>query len=274
MTSALARTQRWMYAVMTDGKAVASGAGEIVHGSARLSAEQRLELYRRTYHRRLTGCLRATYPALRHALGDELFDDFALDYLAARPPRGASLASLGAAFPDHLESTRPDRDMPPERREPWSDFLVDLARLERAFHAVYDGPGVEGAGVPCAADLPAATEPWPAITVEPVPCLRLLRARHPVDDYLLAVRRGDSPSLPAPCERFVALSRRDWVVTLTALDPVEHALLERLVRGADVAAAVAAAQLEGVAAWRLLCAWADRGLFLALHVRSDGEGVR
>lgn len=271
-TSELDRTQRWMHAAMTDPHGVAEDARAVVNGSPGMPAEQRLELYRRTYHRRLTGCLRDSHPALCHALGEQLFEDFALDYLDAHPPRGPSLDTLGAMFADHLQATRPDRDMPPARRERWPDLLVDLARLERAFLEVYDGPGAEHARTLCSSDLPADGGARAAMRVRPVPCLRLLRVSHRVDEYLLAVRRGEDPQLPAQCEHFVALSRSDWRVTLTGLQAAEHALLTALMRGADLAAASTAATIDHGAAWSCLREWTQRGFFLAGD-RTDTEGA-
>ena len=264
--SDLAATQRAMHAALTG---VAGAAATLVNGSPALPAERRLELYRRSYDRRLVGCLRETYPALRHALGDELFDDFARDYLTAHPPHGSSLADLGDAFPGHLAATQPDGG-----HERWPDFLVDLARLERAFCEVYDGPGVEGLVLPRAGDLQRRVDVGLDATVELVPCLRLLRAGHPVDDYLVAVRRRERPPLPAPAERRIALSRRNWVVTLTRLDEAGHALLERLVAGDGLAAATAGAGLDGRAAWRRLGEWADRGLLVAIDSRTTRGTVR
>jgi hypothetical protein len=177
-------------------------AAALVAGSAAFPAEQRLDVYRRGYRSRLVGCLRETYPGLRHALGDEAFEAFALDYLQAHPPSGYTLNALGARWPEHLESTRPEG-------ERWPDFLVDLACLERTFHEVYDGEGVEG---------PAA----------------VLRTRYPVARYLAAVRRGDDPPLPAPQASYVAVSRRDWVVTLTEIDASEYEAVSRRLSASEV----------------------------------------
>ena len=285
MTGELARTQLSMQAAMTSPWAGAEAAGALVNSSPLLAAEHRLELYRRTYHRRLTGCLRETYPALLHALGDDLFDDFAGEYLAAHPPHGTSLASLGAAFPEYLEATRPDLDLPPEQREHWPDFLVDLARLERLFWEVYDGPGAEGISLPRAVtDLPGLRELDPATgspmvelgkdvpgsilpsaTLEPVASLHLLRASHPVEAYLTAVRRGEHPAVPSPCERFIAVSRRDFVVALTRLGTVEHALLAGLVGGGEIREMSATLGLHSADTWRLLSVWVERGWLVAIR---------
>jgi hypothetical protein len=275
--SDLVTTQRWIQGVITDhdgvpeGLAPAAGAahaldvGDVVHGSEELSAAERLGLYNLAYRRRLVGCLRESYPGLQHALGDELFTDFALDYLRASPPRGYTLTSLGAGWPAYLEASRPDRALPVDQRERWPDFLVDLARLERTFCEVYDGPGVEGETLPTAADVATwEHDPrWAAATVTTVVCLRLLDARFPVGEYLVAVRRGEQPALPAPAARRIAVSRREYGVTITDLATDEHALLVGLLDGATVHAAADVAGLAPSQAWRLLGRLAERGLVAA-----------
>lgn len=282
--SDLAATQRWIQDVITDPDGVDAGLARaavgtltveaVVRGSAQLGARERLALYSRTYRRRLAGCLRESYPGLRHALGDDLFDDFALEYLSAQPSRSYTLASLGAGWPGYLEATRPDRELPAHERERWPDFLVDLARLERTFCEVYDGPGAEGQALPAAADLPDAADPgarWRAATMTPVACLRLVRARFPVGDYLAAVRRGEDPPLPAPARSFIAVSRRDYVVTIAELDSRAHALLCALTGGASLADGARAAGVTLPEAWRLLRDWADRGLVAAIQVPRFGQ---
>jgi len=271
----LGETQRWLQGVITDpdgveaGVARASGgparlsAEAVVHGSARLGAAERLALYSRTYHRRLAGCLRDSYPGLCHALGNELFEDFALDYLRTQPSRSYTLASLGAGWPAHLEATRPDRELPAHERESWPDFLVDLACLERTFCEVFDGAGVEGETLVSADDVPVAGDLGFA-TVTPVRCLRLVPARFPVSDYLVAVRRGEHPPLPAPRRCWLAVSRRDYVVTITELDATAAALLSQLTAGAPMSAAAASARVAPAQAWGLVRAWAGRGLVAAI----------
>ena len=266
MTTRLAATQRRMQALITDPDGREPAApGELVRGTASLPAAERLALYRRAYQLRLLACLRESYPALRHALTAELFDAFALEYLAAQPPRSYTLSTLGAGWPEHLERTRPDSDVPVDEREWWPDFVVDLARLERLFCEVYDAAGAEQRAQPAAADLPAAPDgDWLAATVAAPDCLRLLRARVAVAPYMLAVRRGDDPPLPAPGESFVAVGRRDYVVTLTELDAAGFALLDALMRGASVGAAARAAALHPRTAWSRLHDWTERGFFSAI----------
>ncbi len=282
--SELATIQRWLQEVITDPDGVPAGvaraggragprpAESVVNGSGALSAAARLALYSRTYHRRLAGCLRDSYPGLRHALGDELFEDFALDYLRTRPARSYTLAALGAGWPAHLQATRPDREASPAQRESWPDFLVDLARLERTFCEVFDGHGVEGETIATGADVPVGDLAWSTTTVVPVRCLRVLVVRFPVGEYLVAVRRGEHPPLPEPSPGRLAVSRRDYVVTITTLGAGGHALLTALTGRTPLGAAALRAGVTLDDARRIVRSWADRGL--VAQIRHPGPGGR
>jgi hypothetical protein len=292
VTGGLAAAQRWFQDVVTDPDGVDAGLTHaadrlggrdldaVVNGTRALDARDRLALYSATYRRRLTGCLRESYPGLRHALGDELFHDFALDYLRARPSRSYTLASLGAGWSDHLEQTRPDHDLPQAAREAWPDFLVDLARLERTFCEVYDAPGIEDDVLPTSPAVDRLGEAGcAAARVTPVVCLRLLDVRYPVGRYLAAVRAGEAPPLPPPARTCLAVSRRDYVVTITELDLPGHRLLNELAAGRLLGDGAQTAGLGLPDAVALLRGWTDRGLIAALDVpgpagrptRSRGE---
>jgi hypothetical protein len=229
-TPTLGELQSWLQAaiVRPDLDVPAAEVERVLRSSARLTARERLDLYRRSYRVRLLEAMRTSYPGLRHLLGHDLFDEFALDYLDAHPSRSYTLLRLGEGFPGHLDATRPD---PEEAGGDWPELVVDLARLERAFAEVYDGPGVEGEWVPAAGDLPDEADPvWLRAVGEPVPCLRPMRFSFAVGPYLEAVRRGGAPRPPERAETFLALSRRDYVVTMTPLDACEYGALERLMR--------------------------------------------
>lgn len=267
-------TQAWMQSMMVAPEAEASDAelAQVVRSTPGLSARARIELYRSGYRIRLVECMRATYPALRHALGDELFDAFAADYVERNPSRSHTLLDLGAGFADHLAATRPDGHLPAREREAWPDFLIDLARLERVFLEVYEGPGVEGEPIACGEDLPLEPDAlWLGAHARAVPCLRLVRSRFSVAPYMLAVRRGERPELPAaePARSWLALSRRDYGVTLTALDSRGHQCLGALAAGADLRRAAAAADLSEPDAWSRLRDWADRGFFRTVNPAPD-----
>jgi len=285
----LERVQRWMQAVVTHPEGVHAGVASdeartsiglessaleslepsalesIVAPSASLTGAERLSIYSHAYRARLLQSLRETFPALLHALGEELFDLFALDYLKGSPPRSYTLDRLADGFAEHLAETRPDAE---GERESWIDFVIELATLEHAFAKVYDGPGLEGRASLDAEELRARGDAR-LLEARPAhaPSLRLFAFSHPVHNYMLDARGGGEPSRPGPSETFVALTRRDYTVVIYELDAPQYSFLNALDGRRTVAEALdAAAPFVGLDArlrvargW--LCEWADRSFF-------------
>jgi hypothetical protein len=251
----LRQIQRWMQAVImhplgvAEGVAAAEAQGHIDVGpadvervvtrSAALTALERLEIYGYAYYARLLECLRDEFPVLKHALGEELFDAFAVEYLERYPSRSYTLFHLGVNFPRFLAETRPDREEEGSAAVNWPDFLIDLATLERTFNEVFDGPGVE-----CEPPLDAnqfrglAPERLLEARLVGVPCLRLLSLRYPVHQYFTAVRRHEDPDPPEPAETFLAVTRRRYVVRHYELSPPAYQLLRALLAGASLGQAI------------------------------------
>ena len=281
----LNRTQRWMQAVIMHPDGILPGMlgpdarlqmdvtpdnlETVVTRSRSLSAGERLAIYGRAYHARLTECLRVEFAVLRHALGEELFDMFACAYLCNCPSRSFTLADLGKDFPAFLETTRPDQGAG-EGEEQWANFVVDLARLERAFSEVFDGPGVERQQLLTAervqmlsADLYAETR------LTPVGCLRLFSFRYPVHEYFHSVRREQQPKVPLPAETFLAMSRRDYVVTILELSARQHALLSGLLEGQSLGQSLENAgesspdQQQELITW--IENWSEKGFFIGME---------
>jgi hypothetical protein len=89
--------------------------------------DERLAIYQRAYRLRLVETLHGMFPRLLRALGEPLFNDFALEFIRSDPPRGWTLARLAETFPQFLDETKPD--------EPWAHRLADLARREGTFRS-------------------------------------------------------------------------------------------------------------------------------------------
>lgn len=284
----LERLQHWMQAVITHPGGVGSGVASpaarqsvavdaktletIVTPSATLTGAERLAIYCRSYHARLLQCLREMLPALYHALGEGLFNLFALDYLQHHPPHSYTLDNLADRFAQHLAETRPDSDAPPSERASWPDFIVELAAIEWAFLKVYDGHGVEGRALPSAEDIRALDlerilESRPA----PAPCLRLFAFRYPVHVYMLAVRRGERPPLPAPFETFVAATRSNFRVMLYELSAQQYAVLKAfdgqhaLKDALDQISSALGPQPHAATIRDWLCDWASKGFLARLY---------
>jgi hypothetical protein len=249
----LKTTEHWLQAVITNPAGLQVGLAsesarrhidisgddleQVLTRSNSLTAAGRLAIYSHAYFSRLQECLRAEFPALLHALDEKLFNFFTFEYLKHYPSRSYTLNQLGENFPRYLAETRPDGDAPPNERESWPDFIIELATLERAFSTVFDGPGVEGRQILDANQLSAIGELGKARFI-PVVCLRLLSFRYPVGQYFRAVRKGEEPPLPQPADTFLAMTRRSYDVVIHELTRDQYDLLSALVAGQSLNQAV------------------------------------
>jgi hypothetical protein len=276
-TVGLRPLQLWMQAVIThpDGPEVGAAStqameqiplsgsfDQLVESRSRLSAEQRLALYSRGYHLRLLECLRSMHPGLQHALGPELFDQFALDYLADYPSRSCTLHELNGGFASYLEASRPELQ---EGEEPWPEFLIDLARLERIFMEVFDGPGSEDLPL---ADVKLMAPPdrqFEELTFVSNPSLRLHRSRYPVGTYLRSVRHGLNPRLPPALQTYLALYRRSFRVLEVPLTQAEFQVLTLLDAGRTVAETSAEVGEKAQTVWQWGTVWWAREMFVDLR---------
>lgn len=253
----LERIQQWMQAVIQDPLGEGTGAHraapdstadsepkaieDIIARSRQLSAESRLEIYNRAYFARLVDCLESEFPAVRFAAGPEAFGGLVLGYLQAWPSRSDTLASLGAHFADYLLTTRPPRDEN-ESLPDFADLLIDLARLERTYSEVFDGPGPERIpGLEHVALAELSAEEFAASNIRFHDSVRLLTLQFPCHEFASAVRQERDPIAPAPSPTHLVIFRRDFVVRRLAVTPRQFELLCRLHAGATVGEALAQA---------------------------------
>ncbi len=288
-THHLGQIQRWMQATIMHPVGVAEGVASeparsqidvgpddietVVTRSRAQTALERLEIYSHAYYARLLECLREEFPVLKHALGEEVFDAFAVGYLQQYPSRSYTLFRLSENFPRYLAETRPDGgDGSPVE---WPDFLIDLATLEQTFNEVFDGPGVEREELPIGGLLRSiSAERLLEARLVGVPCLRLLALRYPVQQYFTAVRRHESPDLPEPAETFLAVTRRNYVVRHYELSRPAYELLSALLAGASLAQALgrtvesAGPNLERLQnqLWIWFHDWAAEGFFRSVKL--------
>lgn len=248
--------QRWIQAVIVHPYGVAAGiesqgaqceievtasnVDKVICRSLSQSSIERLEVYSNAYSARLLEVLIGEYPALVHAVTEEVFVGLALAYLQRHPPSSYTLADLGRSFPGDLAATRPPRET--GDGPDWADFLIDLARLERIYSEVFDGPGTEGQHGLQPEDLQGLSiDAWLAVKLVPSPSLRIETFQFPVHDYASAVRHGQAPEPSAPNRTRLAITRRDYIVRRTRLDEDEFTVLRSLVDGQSVGNALAAA---------------------------------
>lgn len=188
------------------------GADDRLVPNPRLSANRSLAIYQQSYALRIAACMREQFPALCHALGEALFNDFVAEYVREAPPESYTLYDLGRRFTNFLEANRPDRDA--KAREDWIDFVVDLSRFERVVFATFDGPGAE--------EMAMATNGTPDAALRLNPSLTIGTYRFPVAQYYHGVREKRAPSPPPKQTSHVAVLRKDYL-TNTILLAAEHA---------------------------------------------------
>lgn len=254
----LDQIQRWMQTAITHSGGVSAetvSVEQIIRRSRQQTASERLQVYTHAYIARLLDCLREEYPAVRQASGDDAFDAFAVGYLQEYPSASYTLANLGVKFPDFLAQTRtllvvpptggphqPDRPQARRRTDDFADFLIDLARLERLYSELFDGPGVEGQSLLNASHLSAVPPgQWPDARLVPVCCLKLIKLDFRAHEYISALRRNENPVPPERTETFLAVTRRDFVIRRHALSHVQFELLRALIEGRTVSEAISAA---------------------------------
>lgn len=265
--AALESVQQWMHEALAFPRRVERDAVDrLFAASPSLTAADGLAIYQRGYFLRIAACMREQFPALCHALGAPLFDDFVADYIRERPPASHTLYDLGRRFPAFLEESRPDRDLPPGKHETWIDFMVDLARFERAVFAMFDAPGHEGRAF--------ADPATPDGRLRLQPCFALDAYRFPVHLYYHAVRQNQPAPLPPARTSFAALVRTDYVTRTVPLGEPDYLFLKAMAEGGSVEDGIAAASHRLAAdpdelrrSWRAADGarrrWIEWGFFIA-----------
>ena len=205
----------------------------------RLSANERLSIYRGMYWARSIAALAESFPLLHQRLGDEGLGALTRAYLAEFPSQDPRLEWLGQHLPRFLR----------RHAEPDWRALADLAAYEWAVSEVFLAP-----------DPPALVERFevdpaifPQCRLEMVPALRLLR---------LSMDPSDPLALPDPeGERHhLAIWRRHLTVSSIGLAPDEAAAAGAAAGGATMAEVCAhfAASDGGLRAAEVVRAWLTR----------------
>src|SRR6187455_1261197 len=123
-TPSLEHLQRWLQAaIMHPGGVEGKEIELFVLPSSKQTSAERLGVYAAAYYLRLVDCLREFFPCLRFAMGDDVFDEFALAYLQQHPSQSYTLHHLADQFANFLNDTKPTGS---DKQLGWEDFFVDL----------------------------------------------------------------------------------------------------------------------------------------------------
>jgi len=247
--------QKWMMSVITHPSGIEAGivsqpAQEqlavsvdqleaVIPRSLACTSVERLAVYGNAFFARLIECLESEFPAVLNAVGRDAFRSFAGGYIQHSPPASYTLNQLGAKFPGYLQGTKPASGLDRETSE-WMDFVIDLAKLERLYSEVFDGPGEEKAA-PFTAETIQRVHPdrWGEVRIRTTSSLRLFTSGFPVHDDITAVRHQAADHVSNPDEGFgvavpqrvptwLIVSRRDYVVRRQPVSEMEWRLLSAL----------------------------------------------
>jgi len=208
----------------------------VVTASSQMTSLERMGIYANAYYARLLECLSEEYPALVCAMGKTAFGAFSMEYLQNYPPSSYTLGELGAHFPQFLREHRPPAE---EEAVNWTDFLIELATLERIYSEVFDGPGIEQETLLTAESLNSIKpEDWPALSLKMAPCFRLLQFQFPVHEFITNVRQGNATPIPEQQTTYLAITRRNFIVRREAITQAEYFLLSKIQQGLKLGDAI------------------------------------
>jgi hypothetical protein len=267
----LRATQLWFERAITTPESDNSVVGEReaatrLTAGPRLSALDRLEIYRRGYHARLVECLADDYPVLQGAMGAEAFEALCRAYLAGHPSQSPSLNYYGRFMADFLRGGAPEAT--PDRA-----FGADLAALEWAIVEVIHAPSAEPLTLEGLGQVPAHA--WAGARLVANTALRLQRFEYPVNAYFQQVRDGQSPGVPGPSPSATVIYRSGPTIWRMDLTEPMFEVLQGLLSGETLAAALGRAEagLAGVAPVEIgqrvthwFREWVSSGLFVRVEI--------
>jgi hypothetical protein len=225
----LAAQQVWLESAILGPRPGAAEVEARLTGSRRMTAEERLEVYRQGYRARLVECLADDYPAVKDLLGDDGFDSLASSYVEKFPSHSPSLNRYGVRMADLLC----------ERGDALGAFASDLARLEWALvEAIHAAParqldperlatmGASGSG---------------EMRLLAAPSVQLLLLEHPVNRHYQAFRDG-APRGVEVGPTATLVHRQGWVVWRRDVSPAMAVVLGEILAGATLGSALATAE--------------------------------
>ncbi|MEX2201373.1 MAG: DNA-binding domain-containing protein [Dongiaceae bacterium] len=150
----------------------------------RLTAVDRLRIYRNHTRSSLVAALADNFPVTCRLVGREFFEAAAKRFIAGNPPSEPCLSAYGAAFPEFLAGFEAAQSLP---------YLPDVARLEwlriEVTHASRPAP----LDLEALAALPPVAQSGLILTL--LPSVRLLASPYPIDRIWLANQETDVPAI-------------------------------------------------------------------------------
>jgi hypothetical protein len=199
---------------------------DVVESKRGVSAERRLDIYAAGYVLRLLECMKCDYPGLMAFMGETLFDTFAKAYIVSLPPQSWSLFHLSERFPQFLRATEPDYTLGDLQQQQLIELPAEIAAFERAKAELNFAKGTEGdPDFNTNAGFDLSDYLLGQATIHASPCLRLLKQKFPVNDFLNGLQQGLSPKPPEQKTTHVALTRTYYRIRVAELEHWQYAFL-------------------------------------------------
>ncbi len=212
----LSQRETWLWETLHASEPPPAPEEHVVSGG-RLTAAERLGIYRSALVTRKLGVLRETFERVVECVGAERFETLGVGYLMRHPSRSPAIERVGERFAAFLAEL-PDAERP-------GDAIIDLARLEWARLDALIAPDAESAAR--AEDFAEPDAPSKRLALSPD--LRRLE----VSERALELFRDPASGAGKTRRIAVAVWRRRFGVTHEPLSEDEAVALERAARGAS-----------------------------------------
>lgn len=151
------------------GRRDGAAAAALVRAGGKLSARQRLQVYRNNSSESLIAALNAVYPVVARLVGVDFFRHAAGAYIRAHPSRSGNLLDFGCRLPEFIGAFGPARSLP---------YLRDVAALEWAYHRAYHEAQLPALELARLAQISAADQPELRFRLQP--SARFVASRYPI----------------------------------------------------------------------------------------------
>lgn len=197
-------------------------------GDALTEAKVRLDIYRNNVIHSLSCAISDLYPVVKRLIGDEFFNQLAVEFVRAHPPQHSALVFYGQQFIEFVKQHSACQSLP---------YLSDVAKLEYLNHQAFNAVDVD----PLAPSLLAsvAAEKLANIVFDCDPAVQLMTSNWPVEH----IWRENLTSQPLLIDLSVASGccllfyRADYAVKIVDLNPHCFNFLQQLTAGETIGAA-------------------------------------
>ncbi|MEJ0000721.1 MAG: DNA-binding domain-containing protein [Verrucomicrobiota bacterium] len=242
LTKAYGMQPKWI-----DGTSTRKAVAQFVKPNDRLSSFERIEIYNRQYWYRLLDSLYEDFPGLRAVMGEARFHRLSIAYLKKYPSTSFTLRDLGSRMEKFLVREK-------AWTAPYRALARDLVRLEWAHIVAFDGDELPPLEIDALLD---GADPA-TLRLRFQPHITFLACDHPVDDFLIHVRRNEEQrgeasnavaerlprakaqkfKAPKPGKIYLAVHRHEHSVWYKRLEPAAYRLCVALQKGPTLQQAV------------------------------------